>query len=175
MSPARAIRHEWKRVFDFSGRTARAAYLWYLLFCTTLFGASLPLCGQLARDDASLMVSIGLVTLIFYVPVTSAGVRRLHDVGQSGLLMLDPLKPFLALAIFLMLAMTAVVATEIGAFVGLMAAFFFSGIVIVSLVIVCLAALFLTLTYFSHTMGLLLLPSDPGPNKYGPNPNEVPL
>lgn len=119
--------------------------------------------------------AVYFVTALFYLPVTAAGVRRLHDIGESGLLMLDPLKP--AAGFFFVLAVLWVLAsgTYEGTVLTIFAAFFFAKAVIAVFVIAALFVLVLTLMYFSNTMGLLLLPSQPGPNKYGLNPREVPL
>ncbi len=34
-------------------------------------------------------------------------------------------------------------------------------------------AIFLTLAHVSHTLGQLILPSEPKTNRFGPNPNEA--
>ncbi|MCK0168162.1 hypothetical protein MWU52_11410 [Jannaschia sp. S6380] len=47
----------------------------------------------------SAWIGTAIVVALLYVPVTSAGVRRLHDAGFRGTLMLDPLVPTAKLAI----------------------------------------------------------------------------
>ncbi|WP_244462768.1 DUF805 domain-containing protein [Phaeobacter gallaeciensis] len=130
-------------------------------------------CHHVLPSDIALQATL-LTVLFFYFPVTSAGVRRLHDVGESGLLMLEPLKPFLALGVLAVLVWLCVSGTVIGGFVGIFSALYFGTAITIVASIAALVALFLTLASFSTTLGLLFLPSQTGPNKYGPNPHEAP-
>ena len=170
---ARATLVETARTFDLHGRTARGNYLWFLASAIAFFAASIAFCILLLPVE-NVAVAIYIVTALFYLPVTAAGVRRLHDIGESGSLMLDPLKPAVGFFIVLALLWLWASTTYAGTIVMLFSAFFFAKAVIAILVIAALFVLVLTLMYFSNTMGLLLLPSQPGPNKYGPNPHEVP-
>ena len=165
-----AVLTELKRSFDFSGRTARAAYFCFLAASMMVFASTLATLSMLVSPE-QFPYAVLWVTLLFYVPVTSAGVRRLHDVGESGSLMLDPLKPAFTFA------MLCWVVPVIGG--GLFSAtlvfgvFFFPGVIGALAVLATLITAGLTLMYFSNTAGVLLLPSQPGPNRYGPNPHEV--
>ena len=164
--------NESARSFDLTGRTARADYLWFLTFSIIAYAAGIYACIRVLEPTQATL-GIFLVTSVFYLPVTSAGVRRLHDVGESGLLMLNPLKPIVVLGVSVTLVWYAFAATFVGSLIGIFAALFFGSVIIAIAMVVALAALFMTLAYFSNTMGLLLLPSQPGPNQYGPNPYEV--
>ncbi|MEL6808032.1 MAG: DUF805 domain-containing protein [Pseudomonadota bacterium] len=161
---------ELKKPLDFSGRTGRRPYLCFLTVSIVFYAVALALAFSLASERHALWVFLA-VTAVFYIPVTSAGVRRLHDIGERGVLMLDPLKPAFA-GLFLVWLLPLVTG---GAFLAtwIVGALLFPA----AIIIVVFAALFgmtvATLVYLSNTMGLLLLPSEPGPNKYGPNPNEV--
>lgn len=173
MTPARAFLTETRRSFDLRGRSARVNYLWFLLFSTTLFaGAILACIAVLPAGHVS--AGVYQITAIFYLPVTAAGIRRLHDVGESGTLMLMPHLPTLVAGLILLALGLAYDGSASVKFVTILAAMFFAEIVYAIMAVVFISATVMTLMYFSNTMGLLLLPSTPGPNKYGPNPNEVP-
>ncbi|KMK66343.1 DUF805 domain-containing protein [Puniceibacterium sp. IMCC21224] len=172
MTPARAIVRESRRSFDLFGRTARAGYLWSLataiLACATVATMLITVLSVESVPEA-----LYVTTALFYLPVTAAGVRRLHDVGQSGTLMFDPLKPA---AIFLTFLLILWLFPTLGGLVNaaaMLSAMFFSQLLVSLLAVLGLAAISVTLMYFSNTMAQLLLPSQPGPNRYGPNPNEV--
>ena len=176
MSGARAIKTELLRSFDFKGRTARADYIWYLTFSATLFGGCIAAC-LLFLDKYEALIGMISVTALFYVPVTSAGVRRLHDVGESGWSMLMPLVPVtLYLAIVCVLVWLATYTHYGRAFVLLGVTFFilipFFFAILLSLGVVGIAAVIASLAYFDKNMALLLQPSQSGPNRYGPNPSE---
>lgn len=162
---------ELKKSFDFSGRIARGPYLSFLAISTILF--ALVLCTTLSfvGTGAAHWVVLG-VAAVFYIPVTSAGVRRLHDVGAAGTLMLDPLKP--AFAGLVLVWLLPLVGGATFTMLWVVGALFFPVIIAALISIALLGVTAATLIYFSNTMGLLLLPSQPGPNTYGPNPNEVP-
>lgn len=168
----RATVDETRRSFDLKGRTARAGYLAFLFCTTVLFALSLAICVK-ALPEEYVVTGMFVTTAIFYLPVTAAGVRRLHDVGKCGNLMLDPLKPIAALYV-VMLLFWLTVANSDAAFIVVYSNLIFLGKVWFALFcIAALCATALTLMYFSNTMSMLLLPSQPGTNKYGPNPNEV--
>ncbi len=142
MQIMRAFRAETLSSPDVKGRTARAPDLGFLIVAMMLFAIVIWLVVILLPQDLS-WAAISTVIVLFYVPVSAAGVRRLHDLGKRGTLMLDPVKPLAAFGLCLLLMGAA------------------------------LAAVARSLMFFSNTMGLLLLPSQPGPNSYGPNPYEV--
>ena len=159
--------------FDLRGRTARAPHLVFL-FCATLsLAASFFLVVRMLPDE-QLVTGLFVILAIFYLPVTAAGVRRLHDAGESGLKMLDPLKPLIALYMPTFLIWIAVGGTGAVGVLLFAGIFIFAQVAAMLFFIVALLVTVLTLMYFSNTMGFLLLPSQPGTNRYGPNPHEVP-
>lgn len=170
MSGARAVLLETARTFDLRGRTSRADYLWFLLAAAGLFAICIALCIKLFPAPAT---AIYVVTAIFYLPVTAAGVRRLHDVGESGALMLEPLKPVAGFFVILGLLWLWASGTQSGTLLAVFSAMFFGKVIVAILVVSALFVLVATLMFFSNTMGLLLLPSQRGPNTHGPNPHEV--
>ena len=164
----RAAMTETGRAFDLQGRTTRRRYLAFLFCAVVAFALLLTACALLL-PASKVEMGVYLITAVFYLPITAAGVRRLHDVGLSGTLMLDPLKP---LGVFLLsvLLLGASINTSFGAFVGLFTAFFFAKTAVALACIFVLGLIAATMMYFSNTMGQLLLPSEQGPNKYGPAP-----
>ena len=167
-----AVLAELGRSFDLRGRTARAPYLAFLLTSVALFALILALCVQLL-PTATVAKAVYLTTALFYITVTSAGVRRLHEVGLSGTHMLEPLKPTFAFLTVVVLLWLFGGNTGVNVIIWISILLFAKPLVAVSCVI-ALIGIAMTLMYFSNTMGQLLLPSQPGPNRYGPNPHEVP-
>lgn len=87
------------RMFDFSGRSTRRQFWYFIAFCTAisvlvpLLGASMPEPGPTA-DPAAIdmrqvlsdyMLRQGLLFAVFLIPLMSVTTRRLHDAGWSGL------------------------------------------------------------------------------------------
>ena len=167
------VKTELSKSFDFSGRTPRIPYLIFLASSILIYAICALITYMIVGED-SFMRSLAIITAVFYILVTSAGVRRLHDVGEEGALMLGPLKPISAYLIFSSLLQI------IGSFfypmlilLFLFAFDFFMGLSLILWLASVSVIIVATLMYFSHVMGLLLLPSQPGSNKYGPNPHEV--
>jgi uncharacterized membrane protein YhaH (DUF805 family) len=170
----RAVQRELARSLDCTGRTARRDYLCFLSASTAAFSCLIWM--GLQAETPNLRVGLVLMTTaLFYIPVTTAGVRRLHDTGETGLHMLEPLKPIATLSLLLLIVWLCVTGTVAGTVVGLISAMFFSSVVVMIASIAVLVTLFLTLASFSTVSGLLLMPAQPGPNEYGPNPLEVNL
>jgi uncharacterized membrane protein YhaH (DUF805 family) len=172
MPNLRAVQVELAKSFDFAGRTARSTYLCFLGLSVLTFSGLISICMQAQDTEVRVLLIITAVT-VFYVPVTSAGVRRLHDVGESGLLMLDPLKPLAALGLFVLVIWLGLTGTVVGGVAGIFSVMFFGSAVKIIAAIAGLVALFIAIAAFSRTMGLLFLSSHPGPNKYGPEPTGV--
>lgn len=82
----------WKRAFDFSGRTSRAEY-WYAIvghiLASIVLSFFLGILSVIFGDESFIVTVIsGLYSLVLLIPSISFGVRRLHDIGFSGLLYL---------------------------------------------------------------------------------------
>lgn len=69
-----ACKKFWLRAFDFEGRTCKSYFWWAVLMCFLLSG----------------IPSVGLVVLI---PLIALTMRRLHDMGKSGIYCLFALVP----------------------------------------------------------------------------------
>ncbi len=164
---------ELRRSLDFRGRTARARYFGFMSVAISVF-ASASWIAVATLPDGQGWVGILVLIALFYVPVTSAGVRRLHDTGNPVTLMLDPLKPLAAFGVIAFLIGVAFLSSDVG-ILALFASLFLAGKIMAALVVIAaLLMLGLTMIFFSHTMGQLMLPSQPGTNTYGPDPHQVP-
>ena len=77
-----AIESGWAKCFQYSGRASRAEFWWFFLFATLVrFG--LQFVRLLAQDVPTILLS-AMISLILLVPTIAVQVRRLHDVGHSG-------------------------------------------------------------------------------------------
>lgn len=74
-TPAEAIVAFFTRYADFSGRSRRSEFWWAALFCSIV-----------SSILSNFFSSIAWIwTLATLVPMLALGVRRLHDIGKSGL------------------------------------------------------------------------------------------
>tara|TARA_B100000609_G_C17097356_1_gene372655 strand:+ start:271 stop:744 length:474 start_codon:yes stop_codon:yes gene_type:complete len=98
----------------FSGRASRSEYWWFMLFLQIV-----PIVGYvlvfayisvaLGEEGATmsfetlmnLLTLPGLATLAFLLPALSVSVRRLHDTGKSGWMLLITLIPCIGLILWL--------------------------------------------------------------------------
>ena len=95
-----AIELNYRRWKDWEGRTGRAEFWWFVLF---YFVVSIVL--SLFSDDHGIGFMFGLlafaVTLVNFIVMLSASVRRLHDTGRSGWWVLLGLIPVLGTIILI--------------------------------------------------------------------------
>lgn len=176
MTFTQSIQTCFRKYFTFSGRGMRSEYWWFFLFLflgsavlgildSALFGNDLAEVTQTnqsvgfsAAADGPLASIFSLVTLI---PILSSGWRRMHDTGRSGLYLFYPLIAFIGLSTFIaMFGEAQVLNGDLSNVSGL-----FGVIVILSIIVVVLSPL-IVLFWLSR-------PSQPGQNRYGPNPHEV--
>ncbi|PJE75462.1 DUF805 domain-containing protein [Candidatus Uhrbacteria bacterium CG10_big_fil_rev_8_21_14_0_10_48_11] len=81
-----------KKYAVFSGRSQRAEYWYYALF-NTIISIAVAIVGAIAGDSSGIL---GMVyVLAVFIPGLAVGVRRLHDTGRSGWMMLVALIPFI--------------------------------------------------------------------------------
>jgi uncharacterized membrane protein YhaH (DUF805 family) len=101
-----AIRRGFAKYATFSGRASRSEYWWWVLF-TTVVGLVLALpaaaLGTATSPDGGqtpgapaipLLVALAVFYLAIVVPTLAVTVRRLHDAGYSGWLILLNLIPW---------------------------------------------------------------------------------
>lgn len=67
-------------IVNFSGRSTRSEYVFWMLF-QILVGIAFGVVGAITHKVSFFS---GLVTIIFLLPTLSLTVRRLHDIGKSG-------------------------------------------------------------------------------------------
>ncbi|RYF63225.1 MAG: DUF805 domain-containing protein [Comamonadaceae bacterium] len=84
-----AVKTCFAKFADFSGRATRSEYWWFFL---AYFVAAL-VSGFIHE------YLYFLVVIVFLVPLISAGVRRLHDIGKTGWLLLLGLIPIVGLVL----------------------------------------------------------------------------
>ncbi len=123
-----------KKAFDFRSRSSRPEYWYFVLFniifaiaamiIDRVLGTTFSLDSGYGKQDLGYGYIYCLYGIAVMIPGFTAGVRRLHDVGKSGWMLLVALIP-IAGAIWLIV--------------------------------------------------LLVKDSEPGENKWGPNPKNVPL
>ena len=155
-----------KKSFDFSGRASRSEF-WNF----APLGAALPITTCVFAppeiSDFKTLISKFLVFIASAMPLSAAAHRRYQDAGLSGANLWIGLRPTLVTLFtgVLLIAGLASIFSVWNLAWGLI--FFFGAIV------PFLFNLFLVPTTLGETIGQLLVPSDPGSNKYGPNPHEV--
>lgn len=167
MGFAEAVRTCFRKYFVFSGRASRPEYWWFMLFLLignavsgaldgALFGWEVPV-QDVAGDevDFNTPASSGPIAILFslatIIPSISAGWRRMHDTGRSGLYLFYPL----------------IVMMGIGLFMSVMGSFgdaFGSAILVVAVLVLLISPLLV--------LWWLTRPSEPGANPYGPHPRE---
>ncbi|ARE38769.1 Integral membrane protein [Rhodovulum sp. P5] len=173
MGFADAVRTCFRRYFTFSGRASRPEYWWFVLFVllgsfilgladAVFFGTT-----TVETDTSVTVTSDGPLAALFslatLIPGFSAGWRRMHDTGKSGLYLVYPLIVMVGIASFVGF-MGAFDQAASGNIAELFAGAF--GIILIVAMIVLLISPLLVLWWLTR-------PSQPGPNQYGPNPHEV--
>jgi uncharacterized membrane protein YhaH (DUF805 family) len=160
----------------FSGRSSRSEYWQFFLAVNVLansaifLDANLIMTGVLVKQGTLLL--FGLVVIVFCFPLFAASWRRMHDVGRSGWTNLVSQVSGLALLtspVWLSWILSEIVGTKWSVLLlarGRRLNFEVPELFYVLLVI-SIFLLFLPLWWLSR-------PSQPGPNRYGPNPHEVP-
>ncbi|MBJ3763915.1 DUF805 domain-containing protein [Maribius pontilimi] len=174
MTFSQAVRICFSKYFTFSGRASRPEYWWFALFVFAgsfvagifdgmIFGFS-PV--EVApneisyESDGPLAAIFSLVTL---VPILSAGWRRMHDSGRSGLHLLYPLIVLIGITIFM---------GFVSGFDTMLAGDFAGIITSGSSILIGLA---IVIFFLSPLLVLwwLTRPSDPTSNEYGPPPSHI--
>jgi uncharacterized membrane protein YhaH (DUF805 family) len=86
-----------KQYADFTGRARRQEYWMFVLFNIIFSAAAGMVDGMLGMrsPETGLGVIGGLYSLAVLVPSIAVGVRRLHDVGKSGWMLLIALIPII--------------------------------------------------------------------------------
>lgn len=81
-----------KKYAVFSGRAQRAEY-WYFVLFNVIISIALNIVGSILGDDNGVLGT--LYTLAVLIPCLAVSVRRLHDTGRSGWMLLIGLIPII--------------------------------------------------------------------------------
>jgi len=146
---------------DFTGRASRAEFWWYAL-ALVVAGIIVAIVEGILGLSHMIFYIFGPLSLLFraatIVPSLAVSARRLHDTNRPGWWVLLPLIPEL-----LMLIMAAMTAGAVAAGGGIGAAI--GGAALTGLIgLVALVGAVVLIVFCA-------MPSQPGSNQYGPNPN----
>jgi uncharacterized membrane protein YhaH (DUF805 family) len=73
-----------KKFAMFSGRASRAEF-WYFFLMHIIIIFVLALVGVIVLGEEVANLLVGLYSLVAFIPTLAVEVRRLHDIGKSGL------------------------------------------------------------------------------------------
>lgn len=141
---------------DVRGRMGRRDYLLFLMLSALSLALILAL-FWMQRDNGRFWTNSLIAIAIFYLPVTSAGARRLNDAGHHPGQMLLPLLP--AAVTVGVIALTGFLTRPVSGLLLILSAMFLSQMLAALILIILTGVVVATLIAFSHVMGLLLLPS----------------
>ena len=103
MSFTESIRTCFTKYVDFTGRARRSEYWWFVLL-DSLVSSALGSLAQ-AGDGSALFSSLSRIwSLALFLPLLAVGIRRLHDIGQSGWYCLWGLLPIVGWIILIVYA-----------------------------------------------------------------------
>lgn len=97
-----------KKYAEFSGRSQRAEYWYFVLFNIIIVFVLVFIDGIIGTFDpvSGYGLISGLYTLAVLIPAIAVGVRRLHDVGKSGWMLLIGLIPLIGFIWLIILMVT---------------------------------------------------------------------
>ena len=155
MKPIEAFKSVLSNYATFSGRACRSEY-WYFVAISDAFIT----CGtKLLGSIPGIRLMFAIISLILVVPTWAVTIRRLHDVGKSGwLLVIRIILSFIVLG--LIIAYLAVEISNVSS----------TGILSIALKNATRVSLIVLFVYYLYFLFLTFQDSQPGDNKYGPNP-----
>ncbi|WP_437556581.1 DUF805 domain-containing protein [Acidithiobacillus sulfuriphilus] len=80
---------------NFDGRLGRAEFWWFYLMDTLIAVAIAVVTAMIFQSAKAVYIAVGAYYVILLLPMLSAEVRRLHDIGLSGWWLLVTLIPYL--------------------------------------------------------------------------------
>ncbi len=152
MSFGEAIKSVFSKYATFSGRARRSEF-WYFYLFYILVASGLSFLSLMIPIAKYLYILFGLGV---FLPYTSVTVRRLHDIGKSGWILLIFMVASLLISMMTFLYIDIFAPTNEGSF---------RTVFIFIFIVLALAIWFIV---------WLCKDSQPGENKWGPNPKEVP-
>jgi uncharacterized membrane protein YhaH (DUF805 family) len=97
MSFSQAISSGFRNYVNFEDRASRSEF-WYWVLFTFLLGLALgAVMGLLGASDDAMNVTSAILTLGLLLPGLGMSVRRVHDVGKTGWILLIAFIPFAGL------------------------------------------------------------------------------
>lgn len=153
-----------RKYFTFSGRASRSEYWWFFLFCLLgglMASAAETFINGVTGTPGGPTILSAAFNIATFIPSLSAGWRRMHDTGRSGLYLFYPVIAIMGLAGFIGLFGPTEAQGGLEAFPGGI----LGTILVLGAVVVILSPLIV--------LWWLTRPSQPGQNRYGPNPHEV--
>ncbi len=169
MVPTAAISLCLRKSLDVSGRASRSEFWWFApvgLLPPVLFAFRQDLFVATFWDGWQLFVILALA-----VPLLSAAARRLHDTEMPGESVLIPFAPFFVVWLgYQTVYWVALLVGHIGSLPITITICFFAMLFVFP---VFLVAFIVSVFAAASLIGHLLVPSDPGTNRYGSDPHEV--
>lgn len=147
-----------RKYFVFSGRAPRPEYWYFVLFCllANLFTGILDGMVFGTRDQGPLNAIFSLAT---FIPLLSAGWRRMHDSGRSGLYLFYPIIALVGIGTY------ASLLSGVDRILGPEATMVGAVIMILAMIVLVVSPLIV--------IWWLTRPTQKGPNTYGPQPAQT--
>jgi len=155
MSFGEAIKSVFSKYATFSGRARRSEF-WYFYLFYILVASGLSFLSLMIPIAKYLYILFGLGV---FLPYTAVTVRRLHDIGKSGWILLIFMVATLLISMMVFLFIDIIVPTNEGS----------------SMTVFIVHSLFVFIVFALAIWLIVCLCKDsqPGENKWGPNPKEV--
>lgn len=152
-----------RRYFEFSGRSSRSEFWYFILFLVILLiVATLLDRAVLGSESGGILYFI--VSLVHLIPGIAVSVRRLHDIDRTGLwVLLFWLAPFVVSLIGMVLMGGSMFMMMSGQDTAALAGFATMGAGFLLIAIIDIAILIVAIVFY-------VTPGNPGPNTYGPPP-----
>ena len=155
MNFGEAIKSVFSKYATFSGRARRSEF-WYFYLFYILVASGLSFLSLMIPIAKYLYILFGLGV---FLPNTAVTVRRLHDIGKSGWILLIFMVATLLISMMVFLFIDIIVPTNEGS----------------SMTVFIVHSLFVFIVFALAIWLIVCLCKDsqPGENKWGPNPKEV--
>ena len=156
MSFGEAIKSVFSKYATFSGRARRSEFWYfYLFYILVAFGLSFLSIRIPVAKYLYILFGLGV-----FLPYTAVTVRRLHDIGKSGWILLIFMVVIFLISMLMFLLIDIIAPTIEGSSMTVF--------IVYSIFVLIVLALAIWLIVW------LCRDSQPGENKWGPNPKEVP-
>ena len=156
MSFGEAIKSVFSKYAVFSGRARRSEFWYfYLFYILVAFGLSFLSIRIPVAKYLYILFGLGV-----FLPYTAVTVRRLHDIGKSGWILLIFMVVIFLISMLMFLLIDIIAPTIEGSSMTVF--------IVYSIFVLIVLALAIWLIVW------LCRDSQPGENKWGPNPKEVP-